>query len=459
MQSINKAVTSSTVLWIKWVSENTDPDNYWMLGSSTTRVYALTSADGTTWSEATVEPYCIVAEDEKDWLPIFFDYKYATYAVVSRKGSNPRIFIQGWRGKATASADVDGLNDSSQSFPVNGLIDCYVHIYAGTGSLQQKTVFKVTSNTSTKVFFDTNSTVSFDATTEYVISGKNYWNELTGWGLTGVCSDVLEYNGVLYFALGKGISIRKVQWTASAGYAYRNDGSNTATYMQIVREPSSTQFWIANNDPPSVAKAAIVAYASDMTFGSALQFDDYKYGRITNLGEYGDSTRVLWVMREYLPFLVDASNKIERFPIDTLSVFAAPHNGKASLADNIYWYTTFGSGIYRWYNRDLKDYGPNISEGLPIEAQGYCTVLKAYPGCLYAVYTPYDSENGFSTIYVHNGTGWAELYRSARAGTTIHDIHFQTILGQENRLLIFNDNDIIIHPMPIRTIAPDRDPT
>ena len=119
---INNSIAINDVLWIQWYCADVDNENYWMVGCNATRDRALISLDVTTWYNAPVEPYCLIKPASKAWQPIFFDYKYAKYICISEEGQNPLIFMEGWRGKAIANADVDGLTDSTQSFPVNGLI-------------------------------------------------------------------------------------------------------------------------------------------------------------------------------------------------------------------------------------------------------------------------------------------------------------------------------------------------
>jgi hypothetical protein len=453
----SRLLAVNDVIWITWQSTIPDQDNYWMIGANATRTYALISATGSSWSAAPIEPYYIFRDALQTLYPIFFDYKYAKYLCISKEGTTPKLYIQGYRGKASVDAAVDGLTDTTQSWPIDGLIGQTVTVYAGTGSTQLVISRKIISNTATKVLFDIVSAVAFDATSEYVISGGMDWHEITGHGLTGVCTDIVEWNGVAYFALGKAINIRKMRWT-TAGYAYADDGTNKAEFLTIVREPAATKMWMGTNDPCSIAKASIVAWGTAMTFATALQFDDAKYGRITRLGEYGDTTKVLWVMREAFIFTVTDANVIEEFPLKEMTLMADKTNGKAFLLSNIYLYFNWGSSIYRWYNKDLKDFGPVSGEGMPPETVGYCTRLLGYPGCIYAAFSPY-SPTGFSTVYVHNGVGWAELYRSASPGTLITNISFQTLGTGVSRLWIFDGNDLVCIPTPTKTLIPYKDPT
>lgn len=455
--AVSNVLSLNDVRWIKWSATNANNDNYWMIGASPTHTSAKYWT-GSAWLDMTTEPFCLIKPADKSWYPIFFDYKYASYVVVSEEGAAAKVFTEGWRGVATASADKDGLNDTSQSWPVNGLIGYTCYFIEGTGSTQTVAHRKIVSNTATKVVFDTPSAVSFDATTAYVISGGTKWNEVTNTGLTGVVSSLLEYNGIVYFCQGKAINMRRMRWTVGSKYQFEDDGTNKATFITVVREPTATKIWIANNDAPSIQKAAVSTWGTPMSFATALQFDDGKYGRIVNLAEYEDNgVKVLYVFREGMIFMVSEAGVISRFPIESIKQMRRWTNGKAIINSNIYLYFNWGPSIYRWYNKDMKDVGPTVEEGMPPEVQGYCSALHETMGILFAAFSPYDS-NGYATIYAFNGVGWAEYYRSKTKGAPIYDFWYQTLPGSIDKMWIFDGNDIIAIPMPSKSLIVFKDP-
>jgi hypothetical protein len=454
-----ETVAVNDVYWVTITVDTVDTDSYWMIGADETRVYTLISADAATWSAAESEPFVLIQDEPTAYTPIHFEYKYLHYVVLSPATGAPLIYANGYRGVAVASAGTDGLTDNSQNWPVNGLIGQRCLVYYGTGAEQKKNYWTIVSNTATRVTFDEDSAIEFDTTSEYVILGGTDWLPVTGFVWANPVTDVLVHNAIVYFAFGADVNVQRMQWTGSGGYSWAADGTNKAEFLAVVHEPTATQIYKATNEPPTVAKADVESWGTNLTFAAGIQFNDYKYGRITNLGEFGETTSELWVMREKLPFTVDANGAIEEHPIKKLQWLAQKHNGKAMLHTDIYLYFGWGPFIYRWYGSDLKDWGPTSQEGMPDDAVGYCSCLAAFPGMIFAGFNPYDEDDGFASVHINNGAGWCEFYRSMRPGTTIDAIWFEADVTGTRRLCIYDGQDIIYIDMPMRTIVPYRDTT
>ncbi len=223
-----------------------------------------------------------------------------------------------------------------------------------------------------------------------MILGSNKWTEVTGHGLTANVTDILVVNNICYFAQGDAVNIRRMRWYDNAGtatYEYANDGTNKATFMCTVRDATNgLEIWKANNLDAtsliSVAKAAIVAWATNLTFGAVISFLD-DYGKITGITEYGPSTKLLWIFREGSVFALSGT-KPDEIPLKEMHAAAEYTNGSVFLTHNVYLYFNFGSGLERYYNSLLDDVGPNKDDGLPSDRQGVISCMVGYPGKIFA---------------------------------------------------------------------------
>lgn len=462
----NISLSSGTNYWIEVYSTAGDDKNHWEVGCNPTRVYGKQSADGTTWESSTVDMYYRVLDASSNVSARFFQYKRAFYMVRSIASAASTLWINGDRGTADANTGaLTTLIDATKSWTTDEWKNCYVILTAGVGSNETQTWRKITGNTATTLTVDSTWEITHSTTTEYVIVGSNKWTEITGTGITARVTDVLTVNDLIYFAQGDSVLIRSGRFYTTGGNwtaAYRDEGvaTNMATFLKTVRDPDNgtVYIWRANNIDAngfvSVSKSAVVNYASDLSFGTAVTFKD-NYGKITGLEEYGDTSKYLWVFREGTIYAI-VTDKADEIPLREIRALESSSNGIAHTIHNAYLYVNLGGGLEQYYNRQLSDVGTNRDEGLPEGRKGTVTDLLGYPGRLFEAIDA--GTTGYSQIHGWNTTGWCEMYRAPK-GKRIGCIAFQAIpdVGLD-RMWIQQGNDIVWLPFPSATLDPSKDP-
>lgn len=473
-----QAVTASTTYWIVAYSSAGDDTNHWEVGVNSAYAYGKQSADGSTWTNSTVDMYYRVIDASTNVFGRFFQYKRGMYFVRSVASAASTLWINGDRGTADANTGALGtLVDASKSWTTDEWVGCYVQLSGGKGSNEEQSWRKITGNNGTTLTVDGDWEIEHDTTTEYVIQGSSKWTEINntnfgaGWdtGLTAKVTDVLVVNNIIYFAQGDSVVIRAAKFETSAGTwtaTYRDDGvaTNKATYLQTVRNPSSgaIEIWRAQNldanSKVSVSKSALVAWGANLAFGTTegtdkASFED-SYGKITGLEEYGDTSKYLWVFREGTIYAINAG-KPDEIPLREIRTLASDSNGKAHTIHNAYMYINLGGGLQQYYNRQMTDVGTNRDEGLPADRRGPVSDLQGYPGRLFEAVDA--GSSGYSQVHGYNLTGWCELYRAPK-GKRIGCIEYEVIpdVGLD-RLWIQQGNDIVWIPFPSGTLDPSKD--
>jgi hypothetical protein len=458
----SQALTSGQVYWIAVypAASGDDSENYWQVGIKKSAGTTKESAAGSVWSESSIDLYYRATDAGTGPTVRYFRYKYSTYMLQCWDASAPRLWISGDRGQADSNAgDLTKLQDATKGWAVNQWVGCIVQIVAGTGIAEETPYRAITANTATSMTVDTAWKIAHDTSTNYVILGSNTWTELTGHGFASKVFDVMIANNVAYFALGDAVNIRRMQYNDATGlHEYADDGTNKAAYLATVRESTGLQIYRGNNSDAtgakSISKASVVAWNTNLTFGTATTFQD-DFGRITGLTEYG-STAALWIFREGTVFYLNATGVPQEIQLREMRTMANSTNGSANMVHNVYLYFTLGYGLERYYNSALDDVGPNRDEGLPSERQGPITCLVGYPGRYFAAIDA--GTSGYSSVLMNNGTGWHELYRAPMPGQRIRSIAFEPIPGSTpDRLWVSVGDDVVWLGFPSGTIYPYRD--
>lgn len=461
----SQSLTSGTAYWITVYSSDADSDNYWAIGVNNSSGTTEESADGSSWSSSVIDLYYRITATDDGYPTRFFSYKRQLYAI-RNTGSAPKLYINGDKGCADSnSGALTTLVDGSKSWTTNEWAGCIALLIEGPGSNDPKPWRTIVSNTATALTVDSAWKTTHTTATSYVILNSNKWVEITGHGLTADVTDILVVNSLVYFAMGDSVNIRRTRWYNNSGTEttqYDDDGTNMATYLCTVRDTDTGDFyiWRANNldgsSNISVSKASVVAWGTNLTFGTAKNFKD-ENGKITGITEYGPGTKLLWIMREGSVFAF-SSGEPDEIPLKEMHAAAEYTNGKVFLTHNVYLYFNFGNGLERYYNSLLDDVGPNKDDGLPIGRQGPISCMAGYPGKIFAGIDAGDS--GVSSVLGNaqdaaDGAGWNEIYRAPATGQRIWNIAFQPIPGTAiDRLWIAVGSDIIWIPFPSGSIEP-----
>ena len=448
-------LTNLTPYWIKvyGAGAEDDADNHWMIGAEDGQNLTFVSPSGTAWSLAQVDLYYRLLADAPIYRPKFFVFRDSTFMLLNT-GAAPKLYINGWRGKAT-SGTVVRITDTAQAWTVDELVGltAYVRSGAGAGAASYRTI---ASNDATSFTVSADWPAVTDTSTEYVILGSNRWIEVTGTGLTADVTSIAVINNIVYFCMGDDVLIRRM---AGAGaYSWANETSNKASFLVTVRDATNgNEVWRAvNADAPYIQKSPVQDWGTDLAFTTAskVEFKD-SLGKITNIVEYGD-VRALWIFREATVFEMRNAAPYE-IPLREMRALRSKDNGSALLIHNIYLYFNLGSGMERYYDNTLDDVGPNRDEGLPAERQGIVSAMAGYPGLYFVAVDA--GTTGYSSVLVNNGSGWHEFYRAPAIGQRILGLTFQPIPGPSlDRLWITVGADVIWLPFPSMTIYPYRDP-
>ena len=472
-----QALTSGTSYWIKVYSLATsDEDNCWMVATNNNAGTSKQSEDNSIWSDSGVDVYYRITDADNGYTTKFFIYKRLLYAIVNRGASAPLLYYNGNRGVADANTGaLSTLVDGTKSWTTNEWANCVVVLTGGVGSTEEKPWRTVVSNTGTTLTLDSPWIITHDTTTEYVILGSNKWTALSdpAHGLTVDVTDIFIVNNICYFSQGDDVAMRRMRWYQNAGaedYDFDADGTNKSVFMTSVRDSDDGLcLWKSNNKDAtsniSVARGTIIpGWGTALTFGSAVTFLD-NYGKINSITEYGDTDKLLWVLREGSIFSMtkNANGTIvaDEIPLREMHSTQEYTNGKAVMAHNVYLYFSFLNGLERYYSTVLDDVGPNRDDGIPSARQGVISKLAGYPGKLFAAIDA--GSSGYSTVLgnasnASDGSGWCEVYRAPVAGQRIRDIIFEPIPGSTlDRLWISVGDDIVWIPFPSGEINPTND--
>lgn len=459
--------TTGTAIWIDVSTTDADEDNYWSVGAFDKAVStAKSSIDGTTWVTAVYDLfYRITPADDADVQCKLFKYRYSEFAVVSINGAAPKLYVNGDRGQADSNAaDKTKVIDATKSWTANKYAGCVVKIVAGPGVTEWTNWRTIVSNDGNSLQCDSLWQETHTTDTEYVILGSDTWLEVTGHGLTKpVDYDPLIIDNIVYFPQGDATVIRKMQWVIATLYTFQADTQKAAILQQCRDATNGLQIWRhQNSDATGLISSSVASIpaslATNLSFAAVIPFKDER-GRITGGEEYGDTTKVPWVMREGSIYQI-VSSKPDEIPLREIATMMDTSNGRAHLVHNVYLYFNYGQGIERYYDKTLDDVGPNRDQGLPLGRKGIVSAMVGYPGRYFASIDA--GTTGYSCVLVNNlsgnGAGWHEVYRAPAIGQRIRAMDFQTVPGSStDRLWVSVGNDIISINFPSGGLDPLND--
>ena len=505
-----QALTQYTTYWIKVYSAGGTNDDHWEIGCSSVADDTEESAAGSIWTISDVDMYFRVTDADTTWTPLFFRYKSAIYMLKNATTGAPTLYINGDRGVADANtAELSKLKDATKGWTTDQFVGDVVWITGGTGVLEPQRWRTITANSATALTVDSDWTITHDTTTEYVIISKNIWTEYTtaahgAHGLTGPVSSVLVVNNIVYFAQGEAIYMRRMKWEQSAGaeaYTWAADGTNYATYLCTVRNPSTglVEVWRARNgSTPQVGLAQVQAWGTDLIF-STTQNGTTTSGSASMTGL--TSTANLRVGMNITGTNVPANTTI--VAITSLTALTMSQNATGSATNSMKFdndndfkdewgqitgICEYGTTKYLWVFREgtiyalvsgrpdeiplgelhtmmeadngrantphnvylyfswgsglERYYNSNLDDVGPNRDEGLPTlrqgVISKLVGYPNRLIAAIDAgATGYSSILMYNQSGWHEIYRSDILGARIRDMIFQTTPGTASDKLWF----------------------
>jgi hypothetical protein len=456
-ETISQVLSSGSSYWLVVYGASTDNDKkHWMVGVKEAAGTSYISEEfDSTPTPAAIDLYFRLTEADTAKTCIAFEYKEQQYFVVSPSTGAPKLYMAGDRGTADANTGQLGkLIDATKTWATNEWAGSVVMITDGLGKLEPQPWRTVVSNTGTELTLDSDLTITHDTTTEYVLLGEKLTEiPQATHGLTAPVTSVLvTTKGIILFAMGDSVNIRRAKFETSAGVwtpTFADDGTNKAVYLAY--KPQAQKIVKANNSDASgnvsVAFGAPVDWATAAhTFATAINVDS-KYRRINGLVVYPDLTGAeqALVFKTDLPFWVpEATTSPYPMDIEEMKTVRSQFNGSNPMRNNVYLYFPMLQGLERYYAGSVDDMGPNLGDGLPINRRGAISSMQGYPGKFFISVDA--GTTGYSSVL--DSGGWHERYRAPK-GQRIQALAFQVTPGAGlDRLWMFQGNDLIWLPFP-----------
>jgi hypothetical protein len=462
-ETISQALTSGTAYWIVVYAASTDnTKNHWEIGVSAGLGTTYSSASGgawANWSAASFDLYFRLTPANSDKSAIFFEYKEQQYVVLSPPSGAPTLLMFGDRGAADANTgQLTKLIDATKTWTANDWAGCVVMVTDGLGKTETQTWRTIVSNTGTELVVDTPWIITHDTTTEYVILGAKT-REITGHGLTGPVTNVLvSTTGVVYFAMGALILIRRHReynnagtWMESTAAEWADESAASYADFLTYKPQAQLIFRAQNydvNQDVSVSSATVPVWGTALSWSATPTKVGSKYRKVTRLECYPDNAgnESIYAFKTDIPWVVPTSGNPYPLSLREMETIRSKENGSTVLVHGVYLYFSLKNSLERYYGGNVDDVGPNIGEAMPAERQGPMVALIGYPGRFFAAVDA--SATGYSSLIERDGNGWHERYRAPK-GQRILALGFQVIPGTAlDRLWIYQGNDFIWLPFP-----------
>jgi hypothetical protein len=162
---------------------------------------------------------------------------------------------------------------------------------------------------------------------------------------------------------------------------------------------------------------------------------------ITGLQAYGDP-ETAWVFTE-AGFGMIKNNKFLPVPMREVKNARHANNGKGNEVSDVYLLLTWKGRLQRYYRQNMEDLGPDFPEGMA-DIAGDIVDVVTYPGRFFVAID--GGESASSSILVHKGGGWHEMYTSF-SGERIRKLHIQPIEGKPDKLWASVGGDVMWFPI------------
>jgi hypothetical protein len=439
-----EALTSGTSYHIKIYGHTSDNDTkYWQVLTKDSGPTTKYSADGSSWSAASVSMCFRVTDADiaRQWR--FFFHEGVLYAVSQMDDSGGSIVLMrnGETGTATA-ATATTLTCSALSMTTDeyaaatGRQAAFIRIYDGKGDGM---IRQITSNTATQFTVPTWDTTP-DTTSKFIVYGTDRWTVLTGHGLTLISSKPVSTGAVCYFPQG-GTAIRRMRLNGNT-YEYAADSTNTGHILKTHIEGVTLKVVQANIKIGAIRLAPSVAWGTDLTFSTAKTIGTSDY-RITNLYSHN---KVLFIFKEDGLYTYN-NGIVERVGSNFADVPDRSTGLGVGSQDQYLW---FG-----WAHSIVRMLGGSASDmmnfkrgayGMPEDRTGYVADVVSAVGWLFFVID--GGTTNYSSIICWNGYGFHEIFRSWLPGVRIRNAIWQPCLDSRGRLWFDVAGDIAYIEFP-----------
>jgi len=464
--SLSTAVTQSSAgnHWVEvYTTAAGNTGNYWEIGYSpsvgvnSTSLISSNGASGT-WAASTVNFYTRILTtpiDVRSWL--FFRLDSALYAVDKPNTAADSLWlINGDRGKCssngstallTAATVVGGAWEGNEWSQVGAR----VRIIRGTGAGQNSAI---SSNGTTSM--GVSLIVAPASDSEFVIYDTPVWHQLSTAVQSsigkGQVTDVAVVNNIAYFAFGASTSIGQLRWNSSV-HEGQKSGSTNSDFLHVYSDPDSSrvqpELWRAISSVGQVSHSTLAAWGSTLLFSSGIPVGGTAY-RFTNMNDYDGR---LYIFKE------DSLWEIQNEAANKLNVGLEGHtssfNGAAVLSQNTFQFMSWSHSLERMFGGTLDDIGPWQGGGLPSGRQGHISALA--PIIAFTAAGIDAGTTGISSILLHNGRGWHEIFRAWATNRRVDELFFQSNPGGFDRLWVGLEGEIISMQFPRLTLNPRND--
>ena len=373
--------------------------------------------------------------------------------VVSGVSGAPTLYIMGSRGAADSNAGtLTKLIDATKNWGTNYHANQIVMIVGGTGLTEAQPWRNVVSNDATSLTVDSPWLIQHDTTTEYVVLTDSV-SEVTGHGLTAPVTDVQvsEMNGMVLFAQGDAVAIRRMREYNNAGTwtrEFADDGTNKCTFLDYKANANKLVFVSFLG---SIQFADPVAWSTASHTLSTLVAVGSQNRKATGSIVYQDQDgeEVVWVFKTDIPWIVpkDGTGTDTPYPVHlpemgTVRDFG---NGRASCTNGVYLYFSLKRGVQRYYSGQFDSVGPDLGEAqsMPSTRKGAVSAMVSLPS---KYHVAIDGGTGYSSIL--DSDGWHERYRAPK-GLRIKSLAYQPIPGtMPGRMWMYQGNDVLYIPFP-----------
>ena len=263
-------LTEGNEYFVRIHSTEGTADDYWEVGCSSEFLgTSFKSSNGTTYTNADFEVLYRVSEPQTDQRCKFFTYEQLQFAV-RQQGENgtPTLLMNGDIGKPTGVSSYT-ITDTGKTWTTNQWKGARIGIVYGTGAHSHVECWKtILSNTSNTITIDGNWTVIPDTGSVYIINDTPVWTEVTGHGLTAHVTDIHVIKGVVYFAQGDYVAVRKMRWH-NGSFEFMGLTGIYATFLQSVRDTQAMMLYRARNDginhERTIERSALLDWESSAT--------------------------------------------------------------------------------------------------------------------------------------------------------------------------------------------------
>ena len=453
---IDQGLTVSTKYWIAITSGGGTTTDCWLIGHDAAGSAQGAKHNGTTWSYSATQaelPYFRVrdADVKRRWH--FFEYKNGLYTATEPENASvaPQIFLNGWRGATDDnSGDKTRLNDATQTgWTTAKLAGTVALLVRGPGAFDSPRYRKITAGSTGTATMESAWLSTHTTATEYVFRGSDWWNEITGHGMTSPVRGVTAPQDTIYFSLGNATNIRVGGEYNNAGVwtqrTWADDGDNKADFltsaldqidgMQVIRGLNSD-----SAGHVAMSRASAKAWGEKLQFASSIPIGDDN-SHITNIIK-GEG--YLFILKEDAVYAVTEDSPEE--VVNFLS-FKSDNNGVAAVYTSPYLYFSLGRGGFeRLLDRNMEDIGLWRGEGWDPTRHGPISCSIGTPQ--YQIIGTDGGADNFSSVFLWNGS-WHEIFRAPETGQRIRSLFYDVTPGDAiDRLWIGMDSDLVWIPMP-----------